>query len=261
MEFNSQGRGLRAFAVFDDIENTSDVANGCIFRLYSPPTPSLADRLPPADAELILSYRQSILDMIFTSVSIAGEDATGEEYNDRAELQEKLTIYLEAYTILCSEWQYIVNGTRTALYASFSSVLNGIADVFSIEATRSRLLNSAFFSARKSSRKAHLLRRASNATTLSKTSTKLSRAPSTRSEDLRGGGMRRTARTLSLMRRIWMTPRTTGTVRLSRRRSRRPRGRERGRRRRRRRRTSTSPLYPLLRLTHLFLSPPPHLLC
>ncbi|GAA6018304.1 hypothetical protein JCM10207_000797 [Rhodosporidiobolus poonsookiae] len=93
--FNEKGHGLLAIAVFNNIEATSDVANGY--------------------AELIFSYRQSIIDMMQTSVTIAGENATGEEYEERAELQQKLEVYLEAFTVLVGEWSYIVNGARSAL--------------------------------------------------------------------------------------------------------------------------------------------------
>ncbi|GAA6022305.1 hypothetical protein JCM10207_003278 [Rhodosporidiobolus poonsookiae] len=93
--FNEKGHGLLAIAVFNNIEATSDVTNGY--------------------AELIFSYRQSIIDMMQTSVTIAGENATGEEYEERAELQQKLEVYLEAFTVLVGEWSYIVNGARSAL--------------------------------------------------------------------------------------------------------------------------------------------------
>jgi hypothetical protein len=91
--------------------------------ILGPPLPTpLIRHLPPffsaSDAELIVSYRQSILDMINTPVSMAEEEASGEEYEQRAQLQEKLTIYLEAYTVLCAEWSYIVNGTRSSLCVS-----------------------------------------------------------------------------------------------------------------------------------------------
>ncbi|GAA5843078.1 hypothetical protein JCM11251_002725 [Rhodosporidiobolus azoricus] len=95
MSFSQQGHGLKAIAVFDEIEATSDVANGY--------------------AELIAQYREMIIQMVLTSVSIAGDNATGEEYEDRALLQEKLTVYLEAYTVLLGEWSYIVTGARSQL--------------------------------------------------------------------------------------------------------------------------------------------------
>ncbi|GAA5899656.1 hypothetical protein JCM6882_001177 [Rhodosporidiobolus microsporus] len=101
MPFNEQGHGLRAIAVFDDVEATSDVANGY--------------------AELIAQYREMIIKMVLTSVSIAGENATGEEYEERAELQEKATIYIEAYTVLLGEWQYIVTGTRSQLADNYKA--------------------------------------------------------------------------------------------------------------------------------------------
>lgn len=47
-----------------------------------------------ADAELLWKWRGMILAMMYTAVTIAGEDATGEEYAERAELQAKLDCYL-----------------------------------------------------------------------------------------------------------------------------------------------------------------------
>ncbi|GAA6044440.1 hypothetical protein JCM8097_006647 [Rhodosporidiobolus ruineniae] len=94
--FNDKGHGLRGMFIFDDIEATSDIANGY--------------------AELIFQYRDMIIQMVKTSVSIGGvENATGEEYEERAALQEKATIYLEAFTVLVAEWSYVVNGSRSAL--------------------------------------------------------------------------------------------------------------------------------------------------
>lgn len=55
--------------------------------------------------------------MIYTRVSISGEDATGDEYAERAETQEKLDIYIEAYAVLLSDWRYCLTGERNALYA------------------------------------------------------------------------------------------------------------------------------------------------
>ncbi|GAA5983366.1 hypothetical protein JCM11641_006047 [Rhodosporidiobolus odoratus] len=92
--FNEQGSGLRAVEVFNEIEATSDVANGY--------------------AELIFHCRDMILEMVLTAVSIAGDNATGEEYEERAALQEKTEIYLEAYTVLINEWSHIVTGATSA---------------------------------------------------------------------------------------------------------------------------------------------------
>lgn len=50
-----------------------------------------------------------------SGVSIAGDDATGEEYAERAETQEILNCYIEAYEVLVSEWRYGISGERSAL--------------------------------------------------------------------------------------------------------------------------------------------------
>jgi hypothetical protein len=46
-----------------------------------------------------------IIDMILKTVSIAGDNATGEEYEERAVLQEKLEVYIEVST--CVDRLYI----------------------------------------------------------------------------------------------------------------------------------------------------------
>lgn len=74
LSFAKVGRGIVAREAFDDATTTIDISNGY--------------------AELIWSWRESILEMIKTRVSIAGDDATGEEYEARAALQEKLNCYL-----------------------------------------------------------------------------------------------------------------------------------------------------------------------
>ncbi|BGP19791.1 hypothetical protein JCM10213_003100 [Rhodosporidiobolus nylandii] len=94
IQFNEKGHGLRGIRVFDEIEATSDVANGF--------------------AELIFQYRDLIKQMVLKSVSISGEEATGEEYEERAMLQEKLTVYADAYTVLLNEWNYILTGSQSA---------------------------------------------------------------------------------------------------------------------------------------------------
>lgn len=81
-----------------------------------------------ADAELLWRWRESVLAMMYTRVSVAGEDATGEEYADRAELQEKLDIYLEAFAVLLSDWRACLTGERSALCVSPSSFFTPIAD-------------------------------------------------------------------------------------------------------------------------------------
>ncbi|GAA5889557.1 hypothetical protein JCM5296_005984 [Sporobolomyces johnsonii] len=95
LPFNKRGHGLVAIGVFEDIEIASDILNGY--------------------AELIAQYREMIIEMMLKAVSIAGDDATGEEYEERAVLQEKLTVYLEAYTVLVGEWIYGITGTRSFL--------------------------------------------------------------------------------------------------------------------------------------------------
>lgn len=57
-----------------------------------------------------------ILQMLYTTVSISDDgDATGEEYAERAELQEQCDIYLEAYATLLGDWRKSLNGERNAL--------------------------------------------------------------------------------------------------------------------------------------------------
>lgn len=96
LRFDSKGHGLRAIKTFEDATLTSDLMNGY--------------------AELLYSYRDMIIQMLFKAVSIAGDDATGEEYGqscwlaltldfrsdspfapteERAALQERLNVYLE----------------------------------------------------------------------------------------------------------------------------------------------------------------------
>ncbi|GAA5969844.1 hypothetical protein JCM3765_004593 [Sporobolomyces pararoseus] len=106
LSFNDQGHGIVALTVYEDIEITSDILNGY--------------------AELIFQYRQSIIDMILKTVSIAGDNATGEEYEERAVLQEKLEVYIEAYTVLLGEWCYGVVGTRSTLADQFKAEQSAI---------------------------------------------------------------------------------------------------------------------------------------
>lgn len=74
LSFAKVGHGIVAREAFEDATTTVDISNGY--------------------AELIWSWRESILGMMKTRVSIAGDDATGEEYEARAALQEKLNCYL-----------------------------------------------------------------------------------------------------------------------------------------------------------------------
>ncbi|GAA5992964.1 hypothetical protein JCM5350_003062 [Sporobolomyces pararoseus] len=106
LSFNEQGHGILALSVYEDIEITSDILNGY--------------------AELIFQYRQMIIDMILKTVSIAGDNATGEEYEERAVLQEKLEVYIEAYTVLVGEWCYGIVGTRSTLADQFKAEQSAI---------------------------------------------------------------------------------------------------------------------------------------
>ncbi|KPV71995.1 uncharacterized protein RHOBADRAFT_56135 [Rhodotorula graminis WP1] len=100
--FNKEGHGLRAIQTYEDAATTSDILNGY--------------------AELIDQYRSLVVQMMFTRVSIAGDDATGEEYEDRAALQEKLDVTLEAYTVLVGEWSYGVSGVRSAAADDYKAI-------------------------------------------------------------------------------------------------------------------------------------------
>ncbi|KAI5481086.1 SNF4 family helicase/atpase [Pseudohyphozyma bogoriensis] len=98
MEFAfSRGKvhGLLGQALFEDIEITSDSLNGI--------------------AELIFQWRDLIHQMIFKTVTISGDDATGEEYEERAELQQKLDVYIESYNALVGDWRYLLTGEQSAL--------------------------------------------------------------------------------------------------------------------------------------------------
>ncbi|BGP35067.1 hypothetical protein JCM10296v2_006897 [Rhodotorula toruloides] len=95
LQFSKTKHGLMARETFEAVATTTDLLNGY--------------------AELIFQYREMIVQMLLAQVSIAGEDATGEEYEERAVLQERLTVYLEAYTVLLGEWSYGITGTRSAL--------------------------------------------------------------------------------------------------------------------------------------------------
>lgn len=71
-QFNKY-RGLQAQEAFEDCETTIDILNGY--------------------AELLWQWRDSISKMLETGVEM-DEDATGDEYASRAEMQEKLNCYL-----------------------------------------------------------------------------------------------------------------------------------------------------------------------
>ncbi|CEQ41752.1 SPOSA6832_03505 [Sporobolomyces salmonicolor] len=122
LSFNKRGHGLVAIDVFEDIEITSDILNGCAlsssrFRKLSFVLTAGSVGWVEIDAELVAQYREMIIEMMLKPVSIAGDDATGEEYEERAVLQEQLIVYLEAYTVLVGEWNYGITGTRSFLYA------------------------------------------------------------------------------------------------------------------------------------------------
>lgn len=107
--------------------------------------------MPIADAELVFQYRQMIIDMILKTVSIAGDNATGDEYEERAVLQEQLEVYIEvrvapcagdpllqicssvscslvgqAYTVLVGEWCYGILGVRSTLADQFKAQQSAI---------------------------------------------------------------------------------------------------------------------------------------
>lgn len=114
--FNSAGHGIIAAEVFEGIAETSDNLNTSEFaiRSFMMYGPELINRLPIV-AELIWQWREMLFRMLYTKVTISGDDATGDEYAERAELQEKLDVYLEAYGVLLSDWRALLNGNRSAL--------------------------------------------------------------------------------------------------------------------------------------------------
>lgn len=56
-----------------------------------------------------------ILQMMKTKVSIVGDGATGDEYEQHAELQQRLDCYLEMYGVVLNEWRVGITGEKTAL--------------------------------------------------------------------------------------------------------------------------------------------------
>ncbi len=69
-----------------------------------------------AYAELLWDWRGQIITILLTSkLSIAGDDATGEEYAERAAKQEEVDIVLEAYGALLAEWRSGLSGEMTDL--------------------------------------------------------------------------------------------------------------------------------------------------
>lgn len=61
-------------------------------------------------------------ELTLPSSSLAGDNATGEEYEDRAAIQEKLDVTLEAYTVLVGEWSYGVSGVRSAAADDYKAI-------------------------------------------------------------------------------------------------------------------------------------------
>ncbi|KDE04385.1 hypothetical protein, variant [Microbotryum lychnidis-dioicae p1A1 Lamole] len=94
-KFAKVGPGISAQTAFEEIAVTTDVMNGW--------------------AELIWEWRAIILKLMERRVSVAGQDATGEEYAQRAEDQEKADCYLEQYTIILEQWRSAITGERSAL--------------------------------------------------------------------------------------------------------------------------------------------------
>ncbi|SCZ87292.1 BZ3500_MvSof-1268-A1-R1_Chr2-2g04758 [Microbotryum saponariae] len=95
VKFAKVGPGISAQNAFEEIAVTTDIINGW--------------------AELIWEWRAIILKLMERRVSVAGQDATGEEYAQRAEDQEKADCYLEQYTIILEQWRSAITGERSAL--------------------------------------------------------------------------------------------------------------------------------------------------
>lgn len=92
--FSNERPGIAGVNLWTTIEDTIEALNGF--------------------AELIIQQRDVLLQVIVSPVSISGK-ATGDEYAERAETQEKGNIYLESFSTLVSEWRYMVTGNRSAL--------------------------------------------------------------------------------------------------------------------------------------------------
>lgn len=113
--FNSAGHGIIAAEVFESIAETSDNLNTSESTIHSFLVLCSTDRWSFTVAELIWQWREMLFRMLYAKVTISGDDATGDEYAERAELQEKLDVYLEAYGVLLSDWRALLNGNRSAL--------------------------------------------------------------------------------------------------------------------------------------------------
>lgn len=80
------------------------------------------------DAELIWQSREIVLQVVHSDVTNGPGDgqADGEEYGEKAELQERGDIYLEGLKFLLGDWRFAITGEKTALYVSpLRSVLVG----------------------------------------------------------------------------------------------------------------------------------------
>ncbi|KAK4700839.1 E3 ubiquitin-protein ligase SHPRH, partial [Phenoliferia sp. Uapishka_3] len=95
VDFSTTGHGLVGAHVFEEIETCADIMNGY--------------------AELLWTWRETIFGIMYQRVSISGDDATGEEYAERAEQQEKCDVYLELYAGLLADWGFALTGVRSAL--------------------------------------------------------------------------------------------------------------------------------------------------
>jgi len=94
--FSNLGGGIIGRPIFDALEESSDILN--------------------AYAEIVWSWREQIITFLLTSkLSIAGDDATGEEYAERAANQEEADILLEAYSALLADWRAGLSGEMTEL--------------------------------------------------------------------------------------------------------------------------------------------------
>ncbi|KAK4049943.1 hypothetical protein OIV83_003767 [Microbotryomycetes sp. JL201] len=104
--FGETRGGILAREAYEDAENTIDILNGY--------------------GQLLWSWREQIFEWMSSRVSIAGDDATGEEYAERAELQEKLNCFIEAYTVLLAEWRHAITGEKSALADQLNEDLLGL---------------------------------------------------------------------------------------------------------------------------------------
>lgn len=90
--------GLETASIWEEVTATTKAINGF--------------------ADLLWEWRDKMRELIFTRVSISGEDATGEEYAERAETQETLDIYLQAYGLVLADMRLALTGERSTLMDS-----------------------------------------------------------------------------------------------------------------------------------------------